>query len=103
MESPTIPPEQIDSAQHTWVIDRLGRRFRRLPRGRDPRDPHLVAEWRPFFARPEHTYGGPTMAETWPNPVTDARATEPHAHADLLAGLNPVQREAAARPTARSS
>lgn len=50
MEHPTNPPEQIDSTQHTWVIDRLGRRFRRLPRGRDPRDPHLAAEWQPYFA-----------------------------------------------------
>jgi hypothetical protein len=44
------PDECIESAQHTWVFDRLGRRFRRLPRGRDPHDPRLAAEWQPYFA-----------------------------------------------------
>jgi hypothetical protein len=44
------PDECIESAQHTWVIDRIRQRFRRLPRGRDPRDPRLAADWQPYFA-----------------------------------------------------
>jgi hypothetical protein len=49
--------ERIESAQHTWVIDRLRRRFRRLPRGGDPRDPHPPTDWQPYFSLRQEARG----------------------------------------------
>jgi|GEM_PF-2804625 len=40
--------QRIDTAQHTFCIDRLRHRFRRLPRGRDPHDPSLAVVWQPY-------------------------------------------------------
>jgi hypothetical protein len=39
---------RVETPQHTWCFDRLRQRFRRLPPGRDPRDPAVHAEWEPY-------------------------------------------------------
>ncbi|HEY8216395.1 MAG TPA: hypothetical protein VIH82_04615 [Acidimicrobiia bacterium] len=39
---------RVDTPQYTWCFDRLRQRFRRLPRGRDPRDPAVQADWEPY-------------------------------------------------------
>ncbi len=46
------PPrhQRIETTQHTWVFDKLRRRFSRVPRDRNPDDPAVQAEWRPYFA-----------------------------------------------------
>jgi len=46
---PMQPDERIDTAQHTFCVDRLHHRFRRLPRGRDPRDPSLIVAWQRYY------------------------------------------------------
>jgi hypothetical protein len=39
---------RVDTPQYTWCFDRLRHRFRRFPRGRDPRDPAVQARWEPY-------------------------------------------------------
>jgi hypothetical protein len=39
---------RVDTPQHTWIFDRLRRRFRRLPRDRDPSDPAIQIDWEPY-------------------------------------------------------
>ena len=39
---------RVETPQYTWCFDRLRQRFRRLPRGRDPRDPAVQADWEPY-------------------------------------------------------
>ncbi len=42
--------EHVRTAQYTWIVDRLGRRFRRVPSGADPSDPGLPVSWLPYHA-----------------------------------------------------
>lgn len=44
------PMERIDSTNSTWLFDPEQMRFRRLPRGVDPGDPAMSAEWQPYYA-----------------------------------------------------
>jgi hypothetical protein len=48
-DSSQMSEQLIDTAQHTFCVDRLRRRFRCLPRGRDPRDPNLAVVWQPYY------------------------------------------------------
>ena len=40
---------RIDTAQHTWCFDMPRRRFCRVPRGTDPRDPAFEATWSSYW------------------------------------------------------
>ena len=46
---PRFGEEQVSTANDTWIVDRLRRRFRRIPRGTDPADPRLPARWLPYY------------------------------------------------------
>lgn len=55
--------EQVSTTNDTWVVDRLRRRFCRIPRGSDPADPRLPVRWLPYHRawRDPHT-GALTLA-----------------------------------------
>jgi hypothetical protein len=40
--------EHVITSQYTWVLDRLRRRFRRVPIGNDPGDPTVPVPWLPY-------------------------------------------------------
>ena len=40
--------EHVITSQYTWVLDRLGRRLRRVPIGNDPGDPTVPVPWLPY-------------------------------------------------------
>ena len=48
-DSSQMSEQRIDTAQHTFCVDRLRHRFRRLPRGRDPHDPSLIVAWHRYY------------------------------------------------------
>jgi hypothetical protein len=54
--------QRIDTSHETWLFDRLRRRFRRLPLGRDPTDPSFLGAWEPYFALRVQSDGGFTVA-----------------------------------------
>jgi hypothetical protein len=39
---------RVETCQYTWCFDDLRHRFRRFPRGRDPGDPAVEADWEPY-------------------------------------------------------
>jgi hypothetical protein len=41
---------RVSTNQDTWIVDRLRRRFRRLPRDADPTDPALPTVWVPYHS-----------------------------------------------------
>jgi hypothetical protein len=63
LPTPQAPTRElrIDTPQYTWCFDRLRRRFRRLPRGRDPRDPAVEADWAPYASLWRGTDGALTV------------------------------------------
>ncbi len=42
--------ERVSTTEDTWIVDRLRRQFRRLPRDADPTDPALPARWVPYHS-----------------------------------------------------
>lgn len=52
---------RIDTAQHTWCFDRLGRRFRRVPRGTDLDDPVVEPGWEDYWLLTHDEAGGLTV------------------------------------------
>jgi hypothetical protein len=51
----------IPTPQHTFLFDRIRRRFRRLPRGASPHDPSVAAAWEPYFGLEADTEGALTV------------------------------------------
>jgi hypothetical protein len=51
----------IPTPQHTFLFDRLRRRFRRLPRGASPHDPSVAADWEPYFGLEADAEGALTV------------------------------------------
>jgi hypothetical protein len=48
VESSRYGEEQLRTTQDTWIVDRLRRRFRRVPGDTDPTDPSFPVRWVPY-------------------------------------------------------